>query len=148
MYSILTQDFRKIGNLELDPTQQSILSEDVHEFGNFRGKVLSWWDLEGQYMYKEYKKQLAKDGSGEGDTKSARQFKTMQTIMRNLWSQAKEDALMYGRLSEDEGLIEQQMQRNNLRSSEPIQGQGLYQKAADVVASSYSTDIQKLLDLT
>ena len=71
---------------------------------------------------------MAKDGSGEGDTKSARQFKTMQTIMRNLWSQAKEDALMYGRLSEDEGLIEQQMQRNNLRSSEPIQGQGLYQR--------------------
>ena len=142
------QDFRKIGNLELDPTQQSILSEDVHEFGNFRGKVMSWWDLEGQYMYKEYKKQLAKDGSGEGDTKAARQFKTMQTMMRNLWSQAKEDALMYGRLSEDQGLIQQQMQRNNLRSSAPIQGQGFYQAAAEVAASSQlPNEIQTILDI-
>ena len=32
-----------------------------------------------------------------GDNQAACQFQTMQTIMRNLWSQAKEDALMYGR---------------------------------------------------
>jgi hypothetical protein len=141
------EDFRKIGNLELDPTQQSILSEDVHEYGRFREKVTTWWKSEGQYMYKEYKKQLAKDGSGEGKTKSAVQFKTMQTMMRNLWSQAKEEALMYGRLSEDESLIEQQMQRNNLRSSAPITDQGLYQTAAAMEAQNQlPTDVQTILN--
>ena len=98
-------------------------------------------------MYKEYKKQLAKDGSGEGDTKSARQFKTMQTIMRNLRSQAKEDALMYGRLSEDEGLIEQQMQRT---TSVPLNlfKAKVFIKRLLTLLHSYSTDeVQKLLDL-
>lgn len=141
------KDFRKIGNLELDPTQQSILSEDVHEYGRFREKVKAWWKSEGQYMYKEYKKQLAKDGSGEGKTKSADQFKTMQTMMRNLWSQAKEEALMYGRLSEDESLIQQQMQKNNLQSSAPITDQGLYQTAAAMEAQNQlTTDVQTLLN--
>ena len=143
---------RTVGKIKLNPTQQGILSQDLSSPEiDFAGSVIEWWNEDGgKDLYDEF--QSAKGKFGDSTDKNSKAYKLKDQLQREvqgLWDDAKENALLYGRLSEDENLqeqwnIEEDIKSGNFQARDP-QMKGLYQTA--VGAAQPSDELQPYLTL-
>lgn len=147
---------RKIGKIELNPTQQGILSKDLTDPEiDFPGSVIYWWNEDGgKDLWEEF--QDAKGKFGDSTDPNSKAFKLKDQLKReveNLWNDAKENALLYGRLSADENLqqqwqIEEDLKNKDFQSSVPDpEMKGLYQDLPKLaVQNDLPTEVQNLID--
>ena len=114
---------RTYNGVALTPTQQSVLSKDMHDFGNLRGKLQRYFDSND---YKRLKSELnamrkadSAIGSSDVGTRAGAVRDLIHQDLRAIWRGAKEDAIRYGRLQEDPEFMLKATRANRVGSLTP-----------------------------
>jgi hypothetical protein len=119
------------GGVALSPEEQSVLSKDLHDFGNLRGKLLTYFSSD---EYKRLRQQFnairKKDdptiGSSVEGTRANSIRDMIYSDIRTIYRLAKEEAVTKGRLAKDSKFLLKAQRTNNVRALKtPDQAQSL-----------------------
>jgi hypothetical protein len=120
---------RNVGGVALSPEQQSILSKDIHDVGNLRGKLIGYFESD---QYKTLRKQFdamrkadSKLGSSNEGTRASVIRDMIHQDLRTIWRAAKDEALTKGRLGGDASLVLKRQGADDLQRLVPPGVDGL-----------------------
>jgi hypothetical protein len=104
---------RTYGGIALSPDQQSVLSKDLHDFGNLRGKLATYFDSD---QYKRYRREFQATRRADsliGSSADGTRANTIRDLIfadiRTIYRQAKEEAVIKGRLANDASFRNKQL---------------------------------------
>ena len=127
----LYSSLKTYGGIALNPTQQSILSKDMHDFGNLRGKLQGYFDSDGyKRLRNEFQAVRKADSPVLGSSDEGTRANTIRDLIhadiRAIYRSAKEEAATRGRLANDNDFQMKRHRANGVSSLKPpTEGSGL-----------------------